>query len=114
MRHTTRCAPVAVLFALLSLSQIQQSVARVGILWRTSVLSWDNPATQDLEDIATETVSLPAFEWASASLVVVARPLRDARPVRSDPVDAPALSARISRSPPGSPVSGSIWTESAA
>ncbi len=103
MRHTTRSAPVAVLFALLSLSQIQQSVARAGVLWRASAPSWENPATQVLEDIATETLSPDAFEWASASVVLVARPLRHARPVRSDPVDAPALSAHISRSPPGAP-----------
>ena len=115
MRHTPRFAPVAVLFALLSQSQVQQSVARVAIMWRPSVLSWDNPAIQILEDIATEMVSAGAFRSARASVVVVDRPVSPARLARADPVDAeaPALSARIGRSPPAGS-SCSISTETAA
>jgi hypothetical protein len=114
MRHTPHVAPVALLLASLSLSQAQPSVARVGTMWRTSVLSWDNPATRLLEDIATETVS-DAFEGVSESVVIVDRPLGRPRLARPDPIDAeaPALSARIGRSPPADS-SRSISTESPA
>jgi hypothetical protein len=47
---------VALLFALLLLAQAHTCLAINGIIWRELGPSWDNPATQLLEEIAVEAV----------------------------------------------------------
>jgi len=51
-----RLAAVAFLVGLLGLAHVHYALAFAGILWRESVLSWDNPATQHVEDLASQTV----------------------------------------------------------
>jgi hypothetical protein len=47
---------VALLFALLLPAQAHTCLAVNGIIWRAFSLSWDNPATQLLEEMALEGV----------------------------------------------------------
>lgn len=51
-----RTGRVLLLVGLLALAHLQASVALCGVIWRTTVLSWDNPATQLLEEVACRTV----------------------------------------------------------
>ena len=48
--------PVLVLLGLLGAAHVEHGLARLGVLWRQSVLSWDNPATQVLEELASQAV----------------------------------------------------------
>src|SRR3990172_9219056 len=48
--------PVLVLLGLLGAAHVEHGLARLGVLWRQSVLSWDNPATQVLEELASQGV----------------------------------------------------------
>jgi hypothetical protein len=55
-RSNHQVGRVALLFALLLLAQAHTCLAVNGIIWRGLGLSWDNPATQLLEEIAVEAV----------------------------------------------------------
>jgi len=97
-----RVALVALLFALLLLAQAHTCLAVNGIIWRALGLSWDNPATQLLEEMALEAVPhTETFREADAGTLVARRSashlLLDAPP------DAPGwllAFARGTRGPP--------------
>lgn len=93
---------VVVLVSLLAFVQLASSHAALNILWRYTVLSWDNPATQIQDELACGTApcadlageareSVRAAHWSLGLLA----PGRDAGRRAN-----PALSAGITRSPP--------------
>jgi len=56
-RFLRRALPrVLLLLALLGVAHLQQGQALFGVLWRESLLSWDNPATQFLEELASQAI----------------------------------------------------------
>lgn len=90
------------LIALLALAPLQASYGALNILWRYSVLSWDNPASLALDALAC--ASAPSTDPAGEALahtrtadVETGRltPSRDA-----DCRPNPALVSGITRSPP--------------
>ena len=56
-RRTERLVSVALLLSALALAHTQDVGARLGIIWRVAVLSWDSPATQMADEIATGKVT---------------------------------------------------------
>jgi hypothetical protein len=87
---------------LLALVQFSGPHASLNILWRFMILSFDNPATQILDELVLE--KSPFFD-ALGDILTVARLL--ARASHSAPLLAAAgfatsevLSGRVSRSPP--------------
>jgi len=47
---------VVVLLGLLGAAHAQRGLARVEVLWRQSTLSWDDPASQLLDELASQPV----------------------------------------------------------
>src|SRR5262245_4767538 len=95
-------AAVMLCLALLVLIQVSGPRASLNILWRFLVVSFDNPATQVLDELALEKT---AFADVLKEVLVLAHlatrsswsaPL----PAADGVVPSEVLSARISRSPP--------------
>jgi hypothetical protein len=93
---------VTVLVALLALGHLQATLAVVGIIWRASRLSWDSPATQLVEEIASAVVPVSDPSRLAAEHLAVARAAPGRVLALEDRGDAqrPALSERITRAPP--------------
>ncbi len=93
---------VVVLVGLLSFVQFASSHAVLNILWRYTVLSWDNPATELQDELACSTA--PCTDLAGEARESVRTAHGTARllpPGQDDGRRAsPALSAGITRSPP--------------
>jgi hypothetical protein len=104
MNRSIRWSAVLALLMLLALAQVEHGRALFAIIWRVAVVSWDNPATQVLEDTASQT--LPHTDPSRLShdhARLAARPSgRPAAPEARETV-SPALSARLTRSPPPVP-----------
>lgn len=92
---------VAILVALLGLAQAQFVLGLAGTLWRLTVLSWDNPATQVVDELACQTLphSHPGRE-AHEHAVVATRPCGKIHAGAQLAAAGPALPSRFSRSPP--------------
>jgi hypothetical protein len=90
------------LAGLLVLAQTQWCLALVGIVWRSVVLSWDNPATQLVEDVASQ--AIPHTDPGRSlrdHAIAAARASARLRPAETPPgVHKPARSRGITRSPP--------------
>jgi len=90
------------LIALLALAPLQASHGALNILWRYSVLSWDNPASLALDGLAG--ASAPSTDPAGEALAhtrtadVETGRLAPAREADGRP--SPALASGITRSPP--------------
>ena len=90
------------LIALLALAPLQASHGALNILWRYSVLSWDNPASLALDGLAC--ASAPSTDPAGEALAhtrtadVETGRLAPAREADGRP--SPALASGITRSPP--------------
>lgn len=98
-------ASVTLLAALLSLGHVQYGVALVGVVWQTSVLSFDHPATQIVHQTASQTV--PHTDPARQTRERLARGLSHVGrlPLPGAAwVESPALSRGITRSPPVAPL----------
>jgi hypothetical protein len=93
---------VAVFVTLVVICCVSAVDARVSIFWRTSVVSWDSPATQFRDELAVQGIvyvdgARQLREHAGAALAPAGR-LR----VPPDPAhaEAVALTSRLTRSPP--------------
>lgn len=95
------CA-VLLLTALLGLTHLQSTLATFGVVWRGAVLSWDNPATQIVEEIASGVVPLTdPSRLASERLIAAARSRERAQLV--EPLETFrdwALARSVTRAPP--------------
>jgi hypothetical protein len=101
LRASARLWAVALL-ALLSVALVQQSAARLGIVWRLAVVSWDSPATQLEDEVASQGLlhddpARRARAHALAALVPADRLWLPAPP--SGPRAVAGL-ARLTRAPP--------------
>lgn len=98
----SRLAPALLLFALLALAHAQHGLALIGTVWRIAALSWDNPATQLIEEVASQAV--PHVDPVrSLRDRIVAAPADVAGVLPPDDGAcslAPALSACGTRAPP--------------
>jgi len=90
------------LLALLALLLVQVPQASLNIVWRFAVLSFDNPATQLLDELtcASAPYADSAAEARESARVVSAASRRLAPPQGPHAGQSPALSAGITRSPP--------------
>lgn len=99
-RHRPAFALLVV--ALLALAHAEHGLARIGTFWRLAVLSWDSPATQDVEAVASQVVP-PVDPGRSLHGRIAAAPADVAATLPPD-VDtrslAPARSACGTRAPP--------------
>lgn len=101
LRHSRRLTSAAFL-ALVVVWLGQASDARLWIVWRAAVVSWDSPATQLHDELASQSaVDLDAArhlrEHVGAALGSLGVLAPAAGPARRDAV---ALGARLTRSPP--------------
>jgi hypothetical protein len=97
--HLLACLALVVL---IGLAAFQAAEASTRILWRYTVLSWDNPATQVFDELVCES-SPPSQAGAEAGqstrLAIGASAHLPADAVAPHP-ETPALSSGITRSPP--------------
>lgn len=72
-RHLARVRVFALL-ALLSVAAVQHSAAELAIIWRAAILSWDSPATQLQDQVASQGVlsSDPAKQAGEHALAALA------------------------------------------
>jgi hypothetical protein len=100
-RRTTPAILAAMLAAvLLVVAIVEAPGASTRIFWRYAILSFDDPATQLFDEIASRSSSLtdPGFEAAGvARLPLVSRLVATSEPAA---LPSPALSSRSTRSPP--------------
>ncbi len=93
---------LVVLVGLLSVVQLQSAHATLNILWRYTVVSWDNPATEIEDQLACETA--PSLDLAAEVRERVRMARTTAGLLATNPDDgqhsSPALSSGITRSPP--------------
>jgi hypothetical protein len=93
---------VSLLVWLASLAQVQFNLAHLGIIWRVAVLSWDNPETQDAQDVATQVV--PTTEPGREVYECICGAAREARsllpPASDRHTNARAFAGRVTRAPP--------------
>jgi hypothetical protein len=90
------------LLSLLVVSALQASEARVSILWRASVLSWDSPATQLLDELASQGLLYadPARQAREQATVGLRPAGRLALPSAALVHGAVAVGSHLTRSPP--------------
>jgi hypothetical protein len=95
-------AAITLFLALLALLQISAPRASLSILWRYVVISFDNPATQVLDELALEKTSFtdPLDDLLELGHLATS----SSRPILPPPADGGARSdilfGRISRAPP--------------
>jgi hypothetical protein len=91
----------ALLIVLLAAGGIQHALAHLGIIWRASVVSWDNPATQWQDETASQTPPYvdPAAE-ATDAVRPAGRPKRAVLPARDRDRLAGDFASAITRAPP--------------
>lgn len=103
MKPRRRSTLAILLFiALVGVAHTQATFAHLGILWRAAVLSWDNPATQLIEDLASQTVphADSAGDLRDHTLAAARRSARVLLPAVFSRPPHPALARVISRAPP--------------
>jgi hypothetical protein len=92
----------AVLVGLLALGSLQATLAICGIVWRSRVLSWDNPATQVVEEVASTVV--PVTDPSRLAAEHLAAALRASVRARASKdrgrVESAALLQSVTRAPP--------------
>ena len=96
--HRLACLMLVVL---MGLAVFQAAEASTRILWRFMVLSWDNPATQILDELICESAP-PSHAGTEAGLsarLAIQNSAHVADPVLAQPRSS-ALSSGITRSPP--------------
>jgi hypothetical protein len=90
------------LLALLAVAHAQSGLALVGTVWRFVVLSWDSPATQLVEEVASQAV--PHVDPARSLRDRIAASRDDLAGVLTPrdgaPASAAALAACGTRAPP--------------
>jgi hypothetical protein len=91
---------VLLLLALLALLLVQVPRASLNIVWRFAVLSFDNPATQVLDELACATTPYADSTAEARESVAVAAPGRLVWLQEPRAGQRPALVAGITRSPP--------------
>lgn len=100
-RRSIVLVSVAILVALLTLAQAQAVLGLFGTLWRTAVVSWDNPATQVVDELACQTLPhTDSAREAHAHTVLATRPSGKIHASAPAAAAGPALPSRFSRSPP--------------
>ena len=99
-RRSVTIGSVVLLTALLAVAQVEFASRLLGPVWRAAVLSWDNPATQVVDELACDT--LPHSDPSGEARHAVLTPRTSGRVhARSQVlVPAPALPSRATRSPP--------------
>ncbi len=91
----------ALLCSALALAHAESGLAHLGILWRTTLLSWDSPATQLLDEVASQTA--PASDPSRQAADSVTGACAGERLQLLDRSHAPAdpgFHRQLSRSPP--------------
>lgn len=101
---TRRGCPWAVplLLGLVTVVVLQAPHASFNIIWRFTVLSFDNPATQLLDDLATDssTYTDPTAEARESARVAAGGECHLRLVLTAPHVFGPALDSGITRSPP--------------
>lgn len=92
---------VVLLATLLALAQAHFVVGIFGPLWRTAVMSWDNPASQVVDELACESLTHtdPSRE-AREHAVLAPRACGGINARSQVTASSPALRSRLTRSPP--------------
>lgn len=101
-RRRTTSFLIVTLAGILLLAQVQSGLAILGIFW-WSILSWDNPATHAFENAVSLVPSYtdPTLEACDHVTAAAGQPLRSHWSFGSGSrAKTPALSSRITRSPP--------------
>ena len=100
-RRSVPIGSVVLLAVLLALAQAHFVVGIFGPLWRTAVMSWDNPASQVVDELACEGVTHTDPSREAREHAVLA-PLACGRVHARSQVAAsgPTLPSRLTRSPP--------------
>lgn len=100
-RRTVALGSVALLAALLALTQAQLVLGLVGPLSRTAMTSWDSPASQVVDELAYESLthSDPSREAREYALLPP-RPCGDIHARSQITASGPTLGSRFTRSPP--------------
>lgn len=94
-----RATPV--LLALLLLAGVQQASATLAIFWRGAVLSWDSPASQWQDELASQGATwADARRQAQGHLATLTPCGRLPVPPASAGPDSPPAAAAHTRSPP--------------
>jgi hypothetical protein len=91
---------IPVFLALAALRCLQDADAQISIVWRAALVSWDSPATQSQDGVATQVyddTTRPLRDQAGAARRPSGR-LTTPREHRRG--DSPALTSRFTRSPP--------------
>jgi hypothetical protein len=93
---------ILTLLALAALWCVLGADAQISIVWRAVVVSWDSPATQLHDDVATQgIVYLDAARHLRDQMGAALRPAgRLAAAPDHARGDSPALTSRLTRSPP--------------
>lgn len=100
-RRRAPIGSVVLLAVLLVLAQAHFVVGLFGPLWRTAVMSWDNPATQVVDELACESLTHtdPSRE-AREHAVLAPRACGGIHPRSQVSASSPSLRSRLTRSPP--------------
>jgi hypothetical protein len=93
-----RCILAAALLVALAGAEVQSALATLNIVWRAFVLSFDNPATQWLDEIASDATLYADPARDAAVPVSPARPFAFAR--HAGAAGRHDLDSRLTRSPP--------------
>ena len=103
-RPVGSASSVALLLALVAVAHVQYPAALCAMVLRAIVLSFDNPATQSLDETATQAV--PHSDPSRQASEALSRALRPCAPIllaaQATNWYNPSLSIRITRSPPAS------------
>jgi len=89
------------LIGLLCLAKLLCAHALVSMVWREAILSWDNPATQIVDELSSQSVSYTDATSAAherVGLFAAGRRLAAAR--AADRLASPAPRPGLTRSPP--------------
>jgi hypothetical protein len=91
-----------VLVVLVGVAAFQAAEASIRILWRFTVLSWDNPATQVFDELVCESSppSQAGAEAGQSTRLAVAASGQLPTDSLAASHESPALSSGITRSPP--------------
>jgi hypothetical protein len=89
------------LIGFLATGEVQHTLAHLGIIWRLAVLSWDNPATQWQDEIASQSSTCQDASGEASDAIRRTPPRKLALHVRSDTSRLAAdISSTVSRAPP--------------
>jgi hypothetical protein len=100
-RRSPTLGSVVLLAALLALAQAHFVVGLFGPLWRTAVVSWDNPASLVVDELACESLTHTDPSREAREHAVLAPRACGAYHARSQvTASSPTLRSRLTRSPP--------------